>query len=134
MFWKQKVTIILKIIKFWTFIEQPDELEVILARKTFWTWCYKKTCHIPWYVVTGGIYDEIEHHTNPSAAWDLLSFMIKPQRAGFLNNIIKRLDYLTLKDCNNLAEYITKFCALVIELRSFSLGFKVDDNFFIYMF
>ena len=60
--------------------------------------------------------------------------MFKPRGAGFLNDAFRRLNCLTLKDCNSSADYITKFRALVNELRSFLLEFKVDDNFFIYKF
>lgn len=60
--------------------------------------------------------------------------MFKPRGAGFLNDVFKRLDSLTLKDCNNSTDYITKFQALVNKLHSFSFEFKMDDNFFIYKF
>ncbi len=55
---------ILKMIDLWTYIEQPDELDTTQAKKAMWARCYKKTCQILWYVVTGDVYDEIEHHTN----------------------------------------------------------------------
>ena len=99
--WKREITKILKMIDLWTYIEQPDEPEGTAAKKATWTRGHEKTYHILRYVVTGNVYDEIEHHTNSSAAWDLLSSMFKPRGAGFLNNAFKRLDNLTLKDCNS---------------------------------
>ncbi|MCJ1344738.1 hypothetical protein MMC31_002941 [Peltigera leucophlebia] len=131
--WKREVTKILKMIELWTYIEQPDEPEGT-QRKKHWARCHEKTCHILRYVVTGEVYDEIEHHTNASAAWDLLAPMSKPRGAGFLNDAFRRLDCLTFKDCNSSTDYITKFRALVNELRSFSSKFKVDNNLFIYKF
>ncbi len=128
------MTKILKMIDFWTFIEQPDKPDASAAKKATWARCYKKTCHILWYVVAGDVYDEIEHHTNSSLAWDLLAAMFKPRGAGFLNDVFRRLDSLTLKDCNNSTDYITKFRALVNEFWSLSSEFKMDDNFFIYKF
>lgn len=132
--WKREITKILKMIELWTYIEQPDEPDDSAAKKAKWTRGHEKTCHILRYVVTGDVYDEIEHHTNSSAAWDLLATMFTPRGAGFLNDAFKRLDNLTLKDCNNTTDYITKFRALVNELRSFCSEFKMDDNFFIYKF
>ncbi len=132
--WKCEMTKILKMIDLWTYIEQPDEPDTTPAKKTMWVRCHEKTCHILRYVVTGDVYDEIEHYTNSSAAWDLLASMFKPRRAGFLNDVFRRLEGLTLKDCNSSIDYITKFRALVNELCSFSSEFKMDDNFFIYKF
>lgn len=60
--------------------------------------------------------------------------MFKPRGADFLNDAFRNLDYLTLKDYNNSADYITKFHALVNKLCSFSSEFKVDNNLFIYKF
>ena len=132
--WKREVTKILKMIDLWTYIEQPDEPEGTAGKVALWARCHQKTCHILRYVVTGEVYDEIEHHTNASAAWDLLASMFKPRGAGFHNDAFRRLDCLTLKDCENTTDYITKFRALVNELRSFSSEFKMDHNFFIYKF
>ena len=132
--WKQEVTKILKMIDFWTYIEQPDKLEVTAGKLALWAWCHQKTCYISQYVVTGKVYNEIEHHTNASAAWDLLASMFNFWGAGFLNNASRRLDCLTLKDWKNTTDYITKFRALINNLRSFSSKFKMDDNFFIYKF
>ncbi len=132
--WKREMTKILKMINLWTYIEQRDEPDTTPAGKAMWARCHKKTCHILWYVVTGDVYDEIKHHTNSSAAWDLLESIFKSREAEFLNDVFRRLDSLTLKDCNSSTDYITKFRALVNELCSFSSEFKMDDNFFIYKF
>ncbi len=132
--WKRKVTKILKMIELSTYIEQPDEPEGTPAKKALWSRWHKKTCHILRYVVTGKVYYEIKHHTNGSAVWDLLASMFMPRGASFLNDAFRRLDCLTLKDCNSSTDYITKFRALVNELHSFSSEFKVDDKFFIYKF
>ncbi len=132
--WKRKVTKILKMIELCTYIEQPDKPKGTPAKKALWTRCLKKTCHILRYVVTDEVYDEIKHHTNGSAVWDLLASMFKPRGASFLNDGFRRLDCLTLKNCNSSANYITKFRTLVNELHIFSSEFKVDDKFFIYKF
>ncbi len=132
--WKGKMTKILKMIDLLIYIEQPDEPNTITARKAIWAWCNERTCQILRYVVTGDVYDKIEYYTNSSVAWDLLASMFKPREVGFLNDVFRRLDGLTLKDCNSSTDYITKFRALVNELRSFSSKFKMDNNFFIYKF
>ena len=132
--WKREMTKILKMIDFWTYIEQLDEPDASEAKKATWARCHEKICHILRYVVAGDVYDEIKHHTNSSATWDLLASMFKPRGAGFLNDVFRRLDSLILKDCNNSTDYIAKFRALVNELHSFSSEFKMDDNFFIYKF
>ncbi len=62
------MTKILKMIDFWTFIEQPDEPDASEAKKATWAGCNEKTCHILRYVVAGDVYHEIEHNTNSSAA------------------------------------------------------------------
>ncbi len=85
-------------------------------------------------MVTGNVYDKIEQHTNSSSAWDLLASMFKPRGVGFLNDVFRRLDGLTFKDCNSFADYITKFRALVNELRSFSSELKINNNLVIYKF
>lgn len=121
-------------IDLWTFIEQPDKPDASAVKKATWTWCYKKTCYILWYVVAGNIYDEIKYYINSSAAWDLLAAMFKSRGAGFLNNVFRRLKSLILKDCNNSTDYIIKFRAFINKLHSFSSEFKMDDNFFIYKF
>ena len=51
-----------------------------------------------------------------------------------MNDVFRCLDSLTLRDCDSSTDYIIKFRALVNELCSFSSGFKMDDNFFIYNF
>lgn len=121
-------------IDLWTYIKQPDEPKGTVGKVALWARFYEKTCHILRYVVTSKVYNEIEHYTNVFAAWDLLASMFKPQGAGFLNDAFRRLDCLTLKDCDNTTDYITKFRSLVNKLRSFSSEFKMDDNFFIYKF
>lgn len=64
----------------------------------------------------------------------MLASIFKLWGASFLKNAFRRLDYLTLKDCNSLVDYITKFYALINKLCSFLSKFKIDDNFFIYKF
>lgn len=66
--WKREVTKILKMIKLWTYIEQPDEPEATAAKRATWAQGQEKTCRILRYVITGEVYDEIEYHTNASAA------------------------------------------------------------------
>ncbi len=126
--WKREM------IDHWTYIEQPNEPDTTQAKKAMWAWCNEKTCDIYRYVVPRDVYDEIEHHTNSSLAWDLLASMFKPRGAEFLNDVFRRLYGLTLKDCNSSTDYITKFRVLVNELRSFSSEFKMRNNFFIYKF
>ncbi len=132
--WKREMSKILKMVAFWTSIEQPDEPDTTQAKKTIWAQCNENTFHILKYMVTGDVYDEIEHYTNSSVAWNLLAYMFKPRGAEFLHNVFQHLDGLTWKDCNSYTEYITKFQAPVNKLCSFSSVFKIHDNFFIYKF
>lgn len=55
-------------IELWTYIKQPDKPKDTSAKIVLWAQCHKKTCYIFRYVVTGKVYDKMEHHTNVFAA------------------------------------------------------------------
>ncbi len=120
-------------IELWAFIQQPNE-PGLAARKPAWISGHERTCNVLRYLVNRDGFDEIEHHTNASDAWNLLESIVKPRGAGFLNEALQRLDCLKLTDCKSPAKYISQFRGIVNELRSFSSKFKLDDNFLIYRF
>ena len=47
---------------------------------------------------------------------------------------MEKLFFLTLSECKNAADYVTKFCATVTELKSFSTKFQTDENLLIFLF
>ncbi len=99
-----------------------------------WTGGHEETCTALRLVVEGNAYTDIEDHSNASEAWYLLEQHFKPRRSGFLNGAMKKLFFLTLSECKDAADYVTKFCATVIELKSFSTKFQVDENLLIFLF
>ncbi len=66
--------------------------------------------------------------------WDLFKTNFKPQGSGFLNSNTEKLFFLTLVDCKNGANYITKYCLAVNKLQSFSRKPEVDNNILIFFF
>ena len=77
---------------------------------------------------------DIEDHTNASEAWYLLEANFKPRGSGFLNGAMEKLFFLTLSECKDAADYITKFRSTVTELKSFSTKFQMDENLLIFLF
>ena len=47
---------------------------------------------------------------------------------------MEKLFFLTLNECKDTADYITKFRSTVTELKSFSTKFQMDDNLLIFFF
>ena len=47
---------------------------------------------------------------------------------------MEKLLFLTLSECKDTADYVTKFCATVTELKSFSTKFQMDENLLIFLF
>lgn len=85
-------------------------------------------------LVEGNAYTDIEDHSNASEAWYLLEENFKPRGSGFLNGAMEKLFFLTLSECKDAADYVTKFRATVTELKSFSTKFQMDENLLIFLF
>ncbi|MCJ1348107.1 hypothetical protein MMC31_006338 [Peltigera leucophlebia] len=124
----------LKLFKLWTFIAiqksapvDPDGLET-------WTVGQDEACTALRLVVESNAYTDIEDHTNASEAWYLLEANFKPRGSGFLNGEMEKLFFLTLSKCKDAADYVTKFCFTVTELKSFSTKFQMDENLLIFLF
>ncbi len=47
---------------------------------------------------------------------------------------MEKLFFLTLSECKNVADFVTKFCATITELKSFSATFQMDENLLIFLF
>ena len=47
---------------------------------------------------------------------------------------MEKLFFLTLSECKDVADYVTKFCAMITELKSFSTTFQIDENLLIFLF
>ncbi len=56
-------------------------------------------------------------------AWYLLEANFKPRGSGFLKGTMEKLLFLTLNECKDAADYVTKFRSTVMELKSFSTKF-----------
>ncbi len=76
----------------------------------------------------GNTYTDIEDLSNALEAWYLLETNFKPQGSGFLNGKMEKLFFLTLNECKDTADYVTKFYPTVTELKSFSTKFQMDEN------
>ena len=132
--WQRTVRDTLKLFKLWTFIAiqksapvDPDGLET-------WTVGQDEACTALRLVVEGNAYTDIEDHTNASEAWYLLEANFKPRGSGFLNGAMEKLFFLTLSECKDAADYVTKFRSTVTELKSFSTKFQMDENLLIFLF
>ena len=132
--WQQTVRDTLKFFKLYTFIAiqkiplgNPDDLKI-------WTVDHEKTYIALRLVVEGNTYTDIEDHSNTSEAWYLLEQNFKPRGSGFLNGAIEKLFFLTLSKFRDAEDHVTKFCATVTELKSFSTKFQMDENLLIFHF
>ncbi len=47
---------------------------------------------------------------------------------------MEKLFFLTLSECKDAADYVTKFRATVTELKSFSTKFQIDENLLFFLF
>ncbi len=117
----------------WTFIEQSDE-PTIEVKKSAWTNGHEKNCNFLQYLIYSNASDQIEHHTNAKKSMEYFESIFKPGCACFLNNALRKLNNLTLYDCQSFADYVTQFCSLINKFRSFCAKFKLDDNFYVYRF
>ncbi len=79
-------------------------------------------------------YTDIEDLTNASEAWYLLEANFKPRGSGSLNDAMEKLLFLTLNECKDVADYVTKFHSTVTEHKSFSTKFQMDENWLIFLF
>lgn len=71
----------------------------------------------------GNAYINFEDYTNVSEAWYLLDANFKLQGFRFLNGAKEKILFLTLNKCKNAANYITRFCSIVIKLKNFFTKF-----------
>ncbi len=71
----------------------------------------------------GNAYTDIKELTNVSEAWYLLEAHFKPRGSGFLNGAMEKVLFVTLNECKDAADYITKFCSTVTEFKTFSTKF-----------
>lgn len=81
----------------------------------------------------GNAYTDIEDLINASEVWYLLEANFKPRGSEFLNGAIEKLLFLTLNECKDAADYITKFRSTVTELKSFSTKFQMNENWLIFL-
>ncbi len=95
---------------------------------------HEETCTALRLVVEGNAFTDIEDHSNASEAWYLLEQNFKPRGSGFLNGVIEKLFFLTLSEWKDTADHVTKFCANVTELKSFSTKFQMHENLLIFLF
>ena len=71
----------------------------------------------------GNAYTDIKELTNALEAGYLLEANFKPRGSGSLNGAIEKVFFLTLNECKDAADYVTKLRSTITEFKSFSTKF-----------